>query len=61
MKIVFSAQSEEMMAFVSNKTIAVKSETNEEIKFQIVERGINQVQIQLNNIGNASTVFVTFI
>jgi hypothetical protein len=50
-----------MIALITNKSVSVKSETNQPIQFTIAERGKDRIFLQLINIGNAVTVFVTFV
>ena len=50
-----------MIALITNKSISIKSETNQPIKFTVAERGKDRIFLQLIDIGNAETVFVTFV
>ena len=50
-----------MIALITNKTVSIKSETNQPIKFTVAERGKDRIFLQLVDIGNAETVFVTFV
>lgn len=50
-----------MIALITTKSVSIKSETNQPIKFTIAERGSDRIYLQLIDIGNAATVFVTFV